>query len=118
MLAYIFAFTMGIFCELVAAKFGLWQYKKPYYPALNILLVFTAIFGSCCWLLAYVHPLFVVSFAGVIGIAYEWLNLRVLTWWEFPPGGIGPLTTATQLLVGVGLAWAGIPLTWLAIINF
>lgn len=110
--AYIFTFIVGVSAELGAYAFSLWGYRKAYYPLINILLVFTVIYGSLCALLTQRHLAWVLLIAGVIGIGYEWLNFRFLHWWQFPTGGVGVLKTPVQLVVGVGLLWAGIPLSY------
>ena len=103
------AAAAGVAIEAIAAALDWWIYHPPWFRAVNILVVFTLIFG---WLSSALvaSPLWMRFGAGAaFGIAYEGLNLAVLHAWSFPDDRLLFLRGTPALVLGVGLSWGLIP---------
>jgi hypothetical protein len=75
---------LGVASEALARALGLWVYRAPRYPVLNVLGMFGAVMGG----LSLLGPelgiggLFAIGWG--VGFGYEWLNFLALGWWRFP----------------------------------
>ena len=117
LIIYFYAFVIGCLTELVANHFRFWIYRKRAFLAFNILVPFTLIQGSLAYfslLGGYENlpaRLFLSALLGsCFGLLYELNNEFFCRLFDFDRGGIGPLRKKWQLIVGVGIAWGGIPL--------
>lgn len=108
--AFLSGVVIGSLAELIARTFGLWRYRKPIYPVLNVLLVFGGIMAALSLQIP-VHgwPL-MVACAFLIGLAYELLDLYVLDWWYFPGERFLLFRGRLGCAIPVAVLWAGVPL--------
>ena len=108
--AFLSGVVIGSLAELVARTFGLWRYRKPIYPILNVLLVFGGVMAALSLQIpAYGWPL-IVACAYVIGLAYELVDLHILDWWYFPDDRFLLFRGRLGCAMSVAVLWAGVPL--------
>ncbi len=100
---------IGIAAELGAWALGLWVYRQPQTPVLNIVVMFGVIMGGLAsWVRVIgVLPVYWLGFA--VGLLYEALNLRVLKWWDFPGERLAFVRGHTAIILVLAVAWGVVP---------
>ena len=118
---FLAALTIGVLVEATAMVFGIWKYRSPTYPVLNLLITFGLVQGlGIGWVIGgrqvftgIAPVLFMVG--AVIGILVEGLNdywWRGWSWSERPLLGI---ERAIDKSAFVGVAWGFVPVVSVAL---
>jgi hypothetical protein len=106
---------VGVVGEIGAFAQGLWVYRRPLYPVVNVLVMFGLVMGTLARVGAGlgVTGLFGLGFA--VGLAYEAANFALLDWWYFPDDRFLGLRGRMACAVGVSLGWGTVPVlvAWL-----
>ncbi len=115
-LVFLIAFLNGLLVEFVAHRNNFWCYRKPAFLWFNIFIVFTLIQGGIAfWCVSgsdsfSLIGLVVCVFLGSsFGIFYEALNQFHTRLFDFGENGVIIFKTESQLILGVGIAWGGVP---------
>jgi hypothetical protein len=100
---------IGIATELGAWALGLWVYRQPQTPVLNVVVMFGVIMGGVASLVRVIGllPAYWLGFA--VGLIYEVLNLRVLKWWDFPGERLAFVRGHTAIILVLAVAWGVVP---------
>jgi len=113
---FITALTIGVCVETVARVLGLWRYRSPVFPLINILLVFGLIEGlSVGWFvggrdaLRGVFPVLFMAGA-VLGILIEGLNEFWIHAWSWSDRPILGVRRSIDKAAFVGVTWGFVPL--------
>ena len=106
----IIGMLLGAVTEAIARTLGLWVYRRPQTPIINVVVMFGLIMGGIASL---VGPLgivgtFVLAFA--IGLAYEIANLRLLDWWYFPGDRMAFVRGHAAIALVLAVLWGSVPL--------
>ncbi len=107
--------ALGVVAEVGAVTFGLWRYRHPVLPALNVMFAFGLVQGLCvAWALgrsgdplALAPVLFMTG--AVLGIFYEGLNSFVLLAWSWPDRPLLGMARALDKAAVVGVSWGLVP---------
>ena len=110
------ALLIGLICEQAARAMRLWTYRKPFYPAVNILLAFGLLQGlGVAWTIGgrqqvgQIAPvLFMVG--AVVGIAIEGANEYWLDLWSWTTKPIIGITRPIDKAAFIGVMWGFAPL--------
>lgn len=112
---FVSSFLFGIVVEWFAHKNSLWMYQRTEYLLFNIFFVFTVVQGGVAFLCIYgvndisIFRVLLFSIVGsAIGILYEICNEYGLRLFDFGSGFVY-LCGKKQLILGVGIAWGGVP---------
>jgi len=108
--AILIGIAIGVVGETTARVLGLWRYRAPHYPVLNVLVMFGVVMGALATLITTLSVATVFAIAFGIGLAYEALNLAYLHWWHFPNDRLGPIRGAGACAIAIAVAWGAVPL--------
>jgi len=102
--------VIGAITEFGAHVLQLWVYRRPYYPIVNVVVVFGIIMGSIGALVPSLGLAlaFVIAFA--VGLLYEIVNLTQLHWWSFPGERVAFIHGHAAVVVAIALLWGFVPL--------
>ena len=109
------ALIIGAGTETLARALNLWRYHRPSTPILNVLIMFSLLQGGLIAagighsqsLLA-ITPVLIMA-GGLLGLAYEAINLFRLKAWYFPPTTLTFLGSPIDKAVVIGAAWGFVP---------
>ena len=100
---------IGIATELGAWALGLWVYRQPQTPVLNVVVMFGVIMGGVASLVRVIGVLPAYGLGFAVGLIYEVLNLRVLKWWDFPGERLAFVRGHTAIILMLAVAWGVVP---------
>lgn len=107
---FLIAVSIGIAAEFMAKSLGLWRYRNPLYPVINVLVMFGVVQGallsSAVPAMGYL-PVFLLGWG--VGYAYEQLNFALLSWWDFPDDRFLVFRGKQACAVSVGVLWGLVP---------
>ena len=106
---------VGSVAEWAAYRLSLWQYRSPFFLALNVLGMFGGVMGWVAGLQLSWEPKGMI--ASLIGTLYELLNMYVLQVWTFPGQKLGPVRGGICISLTLGLVWACVPLIICSTLN-
>jgi len=101
--------TIGVFAEIAAYGFKFWIYRKPYYPVINVLLMFGLLMGIIGLAVPTVGWVPVFIGATLIGYGYEKVNFSHLHWWDFPNDQFLFFKGKNACAWAVGFLWGSVP---------
>ena len=107
--AWLLGAGIGVVSELGAKTLRLWLYRKPIYPALNVIVMFGIIMGSVSRLAAPWGLAAAFAVGTAIGFAYEWLNFLALDWWSFPDDRFLMFRGRAAIAASVAITWGAVP---------
>ena len=102
--------VIGAAAELSARRLGLWIYRQPQYPIMNVIVMFGIIMGSVAGLVPHLGRPMTFAIAFAIGVVYEIANLRMLNWWYFPGQRLAVVHGHAAIVVVLSILWGAVPL--------
>ena len=101
--------TIGVFAEFIAHSFKFWIYRKPHYPAINVLFMFGLLMGLISLAVPTMGWASVFIMATLIGYGYEKINFSHLHWWDFPNDQFLFFKGKNACAWAVGFLWGSVP---------